>query len=135
MPWVTFTSPEVARVGLSEAEAKAQKVDYQLTRYDLGGLDRAITESDSVGFIKVLTPPGKDKILGVVVVGSHAGEILAEFTLAMKHGLGLNKILGTIHPYPTWNEAAKATAGQWKQANAPQRLLAMVEKIHSWRRG
>ncbi|PFG10430.1 FAD-dependent oxidoreductase [Marinobacter sp. LV10MA510-1] len=135
MPWVTFTSPEVARVGLSEAEAKAQKIDYQLTRYDLGGLDRAITESDSVGFIKVLTPPGKDKILGVVVVGSHAGEILAEFTLAMKHGLGLNKILGTIHPYPTWNEAAKATAGQWKQANAPQRLLAMVEKIHSWRRG
>jgi len=135
MPWVTFTAPEVARVGLSEAEAKAQKVDYQLTRYDLGGLDRAITESDSVGFIKVLTPPGKDKILGVVVVGSHAGEILAEFTLAMKHGLGLNKILGTIHPYPTWNEAAKATAGQWKQANAPQRLLAMVEKIHSWRRG
>jgi pyruvate/2-oxoglutarate dehydrogenase complex dihydrolipoamide dehydrogenase (E3) component/uncharacterized membrane protein YdjX (TVP38/TMEM64 family) len=135
MPWVTFTSPEVARVGLSEAEAKAQKIDYQLTRYDLGGLDRAITESDSVGFIKVLTSPGKDKILGVVVVGSHAGEILAEFTLAMKHGLGLNKILGTIHPYPTWNEAAKATAGQWKQANAPQRLLAMVEKIHSWRRG
>jgi pyruvate/2-oxoglutarate dehydrogenase complex dihydrolipoamide dehydrogenase (E3) component/uncharacterized membrane protein YdjX (TVP38/TMEM64 family) len=135
MPWVTFTSPEVARVGLSEAEAKAQKINYQLTRYDLGGLDRAITESDSVGFIKVLTPPGKDKILGVVVVGSHAGEILAEFTLAMKHGLGLNKILGTIHPYPTWNEAAKATAGQWKQANAPQRLLAMVEKIHSWRRG
>jgi pyruvate/2-oxoglutarate dehydrogenase complex dihydrolipoamide dehydrogenase (E3) component/uncharacterized membrane protein YdjX (TVP38/TMEM64 family) len=135
MPWVTFTSPEVARVGLSEAEAKAQKIDYRLTRYDLGGLDRAITESDSVGFIKVLTPPGKDKILGVVVVGSHAGEILAEFTLAMKHGLGLNKILGTIHPYPTWNEAAKATAGQWKQANAPQRLLAMVEKIHRWRRG
>lgn len=135
MPWVTFTSPEVARVGLSEAEAKAQKIDYQLTRYDLGGLDRAITESENVGFIKVLTPPGKDKILGVVVVGSHAGEILAEFTLAMKHGLGLNKILGTIHPYPTWNEAAKATAGQWKQANAPQRLLAMVEKIHSWRRG
>jgi len=135
MPWVTFTSPEVARVGLSEAEAKTQKIDYQLTRYDLGSLDRAITESDSVGFIKVLTPPGKDKILGVVVVGSHAGEILAEFTLAMKHGLGLNKILGTIHPYPTWNEAAKATAGQWKQANAPQRLLAIVEKIHSWRRG
>jgi pyruvate/2-oxoglutarate dehydrogenase complex dihydrolipoamide dehydrogenase (E3) component/uncharacterized membrane protein YdjX (TVP38/TMEM64 family) len=135
MPWVTFTAPEVARVGLSEAEAKAQKIDYQLTRYDLGGLDRAITESENVGFIKVLTPPGKDKILGVVVVGSHAGEILAEFTLAMKHGLGLNKILGTIHPYPTWNEAAKATAGQWKKANAPQRLLAMVEKIHSWRRG
>lgn len=135
MPWVTFTSPEVARVGLSEVEAKAQNIDYQLTRYNLAGLDRAITESEDVGFIKVLTPPGKDKILGAVVVGSHAGEILAEFTLAMKHGLGLNKILGTIHPYPTWNEAAKATAGQWKQANAPQGLLAAVEKIHRWRRG
>lgn len=135
MPWVTFTSPEVARVGLSEAEARAKNIEYQLTRYDLGGLDRAITESENHGFIKVLTPPGKDKILGAVVVGSHAGEILAEFTLAMKHGLGMNKILGTIHPYPTWNEAAKATAGQWKQANAPQRVLALAEKIHRWRRG
>jgi len=135
MPWVTFTSPEVARVGLSEAEARDKGIAFEVTRYGLDDLDRAITESEDSGFIKVLTPPGKDKILGVVVVGSHAGEILAEFTLAMKHGLGLNKILGTIHPYPTWNEAAKATAGQWKQANAPQRLLAMVEKIHSWRRG
>ena len=135
MPWVTFTSPEVARVGLSEAEASEKGIAFEVTKYGLDDLDRAITESEDSGFIKVLTPPGKDKILGVVVVGSHAGEILAEFTLAMKHGLGLNKILGTIHPYPTWNEAAKATAGQWKRANAPQRLLAVVEKIHSWRRG
>ncbi|WP_166268734.1 FAD-dependent oxidoreductase [Marinobacter caseinilyticus] len=135
MPWVTFTAPEVARVGLSEAEAKTQGVAVDVTRYDLGELDRAIAESRTGGFIKVLTAKGKDKILGAVVVGPQAGEILCEFTLAMKHGLGLNKILGTIHPYPTWNEAAKATAGQWKQANAPQGILRLLEKLHGWRRG
>ncbi|MCG2582653.1 MAG: FAD-dependent oxidoreductase [Marinobacter sp.] len=135
MPWVTFTSPEVARVGLSEAEAKEKGIAYEVTRYGLDDLDRAITESEDYGFIKVLTPPGKDKILGAVVVGSHAGEILAEFTLAMKHGLGLNKILGTIHPYPTWNESAKYAAGEWKRAHAPQRVLNLLEKLHGWRRG
>lgn len=135
MPWVTFTSPEVARVGLSEAEAKAQGVAYEVTRYGLDDLDRAIAESADHGFIKVLTPPGKDKILGAVVVGTHAGEILAEFTLAMKHGLGLNKILGTIHPYPTWNESAKFAAGEWKRAHAPQGVLNLLEKLHGWRRG
>lgn len=135
MPWVTFTSPEVARVGLSEAEAKEKGVAFEVTRYGLDDLDRAITESEDYGFIKVLTPPGKDKILGAVVVGSHAGEILAEFTLAMKHGLGLNKILGTIHPYPTWNESAKYAAGEWKRAHAPQGVLNLLEKLHGWRRG
>ncbi len=135
MPWVTFTSPEVARVGLSEAEAKAKGVAYEVTRYGLDDLDRAITESENYGFIKVLTSPGKDKILGAVVVGSHAGEILSEFTLAMKHGLGMNKILGTIHPYPTWNESAKAAAGEWKRAHAPQGILKLLEKLHGWRRG
>ncbi|MEC7815582.1 MAG: FAD-dependent oxidoreductase [Pseudomonadota bacterium] len=135
MPWVTFTSPEVARVGLSEAEAREQGVAYEVTRYGLDDLDRAIAESEAHGFIKVLTPPGKDKILGAVVVGNHAGEILAEFTLAMKHGLGLNKILGTIHPYPTWNESAKYAAGEWKRAHAPQGVLNLLEKLHGWRRG
>lgn len=135
MPWVTFTTPEVARVGLSEAEAKEKGVDYEVTRYDLDDLDRAIAESDRAGFIKVLTPPGKDKILGAVVVGTHGAEILAEFTLAMKHGLGLNKLLGTIHPYPTWNEAAKFTAGQWKQAHAPGGVLRLLAKFHAWRLG
>ncbi|PVY77381.1 pyruvate/2-oxoglutarate dehydrogenase complex dihydrolipoamide dehydrogenase (E3) component [Tamilnaduibacter salinus] len=135
MPWVTFTAPEVARVGLSEAEATEQGVAHEVTRYDLGDLDRSIAESGGPGLIKVLTPPGKDKILGAVVVGPQAGEILAEFTLAMKHGLGLNKILGTIHPYPTWTEAAKFTAGQWKQDHAPQGVLALLEKLHTWRRG
>jgi pyruvate/2-oxoglutarate dehydrogenase complex dihydrolipoamide dehydrogenase (E3) component/uncharacterized membrane protein YdjX (TVP38/TMEM64 family) len=135
MPWVTFTSPEVARVGLSETEAKAGGIAYEITRYGLDDLDRAITESEDHGFIKVLTAPGKDKILGAVVVGAHAGEILAEFTLAMKHGLGLNKILGTIHPYPTWNESAKYAAGEWKRAHAPARVLSLLEKWHSWQRG
>ncbi|MBZ0333306.1 FAD-dependent oxidoreductase [Marinobacter sp. AL4B] len=135
MPWVTFTSPEVARVGLSEAEAKEQGVAYEITRYGLDDLDRAIAEGEDYGFIKILTVPGKDKILGVVVAGSHAGEILSEFTLAMKHGLGLNKILGTIHPYPTWNESAKYAAGEWKRAHAPEGILKLLEKLHDWRRG
>ncbi len=135
IPWVTFTSPEVARVGLSEAEAQAQGIAYEVTRYGLDDLDRAIADSDAHGFVKVLTPPGKDRILGVTLVGAHAGELLAEFTLAMKHGLGLNKILGTIHPYPTWSEAAKYAAGEWKRAHAPQTLLAALARFHSWRRG
>ena len=134
IPWVTFTSPEVARVGLSETEAKARGIAYEVTRYDLADLDRAITESAAHGFVKVLTPPGKDTILGVAIVGEHAGELLAEFTLAMKHGLGLNKILGTIHPYPTWSEAAKYAAGEWKRAHAPQAALAWLERFHAWRR-
>jgi pyruvate/2-oxoglutarate dehydrogenase complex dihydrolipoamide dehydrogenase (E3) component/uncharacterized membrane protein YdjX (TVP38/TMEM64 family) len=135
LPWVTFTSPEVGRVGLSEAEAKEKGIAYEVTRYGLDDLDRAIAESADYGFIKVLTPPGKDKILGAVVVGMHGGEILAEFTLAMKHGLGLNKILGTIHPYPTWNESAKFAAGEWKREHAPQGILKLLEKLHGWRRG
>ena len=134
IPWVTFTSPEVARVGLSETEAKARGIAYEVTRYDLADLDRAITESAAHGFVKVLTPPGKDTILGVAIVGEHAGELLAEFTLAMKHGLGLNNILGTIHPYPTWSEAAKYAAGEWKRAHAPQAALAWLERFHAWRR-
>ena len=135
IPWVTFTSPEVARVGLSEAEAQAQGIAYEVTRYGLDDLDRAIADSDTQGFVKVLTPPGQDRILGVTIVGAHAGELLAEFTLAMKHGLGLNKILGTIHPYPTWSEAAKYAAGEWKRAHAPQTLLGALARFHTWRRG
>jgi pyruvate/2-oxoglutarate dehydrogenase complex dihydrolipoamide dehydrogenase (E3) component/uncharacterized membrane protein YdjX (TVP38/TMEM64 family) len=135
IPWVTFTSPEVARVGLSETEAKARGIAYEVTRYNLDDLDRAIAESAAHGFVKVLTPPGKDSILGATIVGEHAGELLAEFTLAMKHGLGLNKILGTIHPYPTWSEAAKYAAGEWKRAHAPKAALVWLERLHAWRRG
>ena len=134
IPWATFTDPEVARVGLSEDEAKAQNIPYELTRYGLDDLDRAIADGTAHGFVKVLTVPGKDKILGVAIVGAHAGDLLAEYVLAMKHGLGLNKILGTIHTYPTLAEANKYVAGEWKRAHAPQRLLAWVKKYHHWER-
>lgn len=135
IPWTTFTDPEVARVGLSEAEAKAQGIAYEVTRYGLDDLDRAIADSEDEGFVKVLTVPGKDKILGATIVGYHAGDLLAEFVLAMKHGLGMNKILGTIHAYPTLAEANKYAAGEWKRANAPQGVLKLVEKFHRYMRG
>lgn len=135
IPWTTFVDPEVARVGLSEQDAKEKGIDYEMVRYDLDDLDRAIADSAAKGFVKVLTVPGKDKILGVTIVGEHAGDLLAEFVLAMKHGLGLNKVLGTIHTYPTWAEANKYAAGEWKRAHAPQRILHWLEKYHTWRRG
>ncbi|MGP4845175.1 FAD-dependent oxidoreductase [Marinobacter sp. 1Y8] len=135
MPWTTFTDPEVARVGISEQEAKDQDVAYEVTRYGLDDLDRAITEGHTDGFVKVLTPPGKDRILGATIVGAHAGELITEFVSAMKHGYGLNKILGTIHVYPTLSEANKFAAGNWKKANAPEGALRLLEKFHTWRRG
>lgn len=135
IPAVTFVDPEVARVGLNEREASGQGIACEVTRYELGELDRAITEDRAQGFIKVLTPPGKDRILGVTIVGAHAGEMLAEFVLAMRHGLGLNKLLGTIHAYPTWAEANKYAAGQWKKAHAPERVLGWLARYHAWRRG
>jgi pyruvate/2-oxoglutarate dehydrogenase complex dihydrolipoamide dehydrogenase (E3) component/uncharacterized membrane protein YdjX (TVP38/TMEM64 family) len=135
IPWATFTDPEVARVGLSENEARAQGIAVEVTRYDLDDLDRAIADGSTHGFVKVLTVPGKDRILGVTIVGSHAGDLLAEYVLAMKHGLGLNKILGTIHTYPTLAEANKYAAGAWKRAHAPQGLLRWVQRYHAWERG
>lgn len=134
IPWTTFLDPEVARVGLNEQEAEEKGVAVEVTRYGLDDLDRAITESATTGFVKVLTEPGKDRILGVTIVGEHAGDLLAEFVLAMKHGLGLNKILGTIHAYPTWAEANKYAAGNWKRAHAPKTVLIWLEKYHNWRR-
>ena len=134
IPAVTFLDPEIARVGLNEREAREQGVEYEVTRYELDGLDRAIAESERQGFVKVLTPPGKDTILGATIVGAHAGELLAEYVLAMKHKLGLNKILGTIHSYPTMAEANKFAAGEWKKKHKPEALLALVEKYHAWRR-
>jgi pyruvate/2-oxoglutarate dehydrogenase complex dihydrolipoamide dehydrogenase (E3) component len=135
IPWCTFTDPEVARVGLSEAEAKEQGVEVETTRYDIGGLDRAITDGEARGFVKVLTAPGTDRIRGATVVGSHAGELIAEFVLAMKHGLGLNKLLGTIHVYPTMMEANKNAAGAWKRAHAPEGLLRWLGRYFRWRLG
>ncbi|EAT11181.1 FAD-dependent oxidoreductase [Bermanella marisrubri] len=134
IPWVTYLDPEIARVGLSESEAIEQGIDFEVTRYGIDDLDRALAESEATGFVKVLTPPGKDKILGVTIVGSHAGELLTEFVLAMKYGIGLNKILGTIHAYPVWSEANKFAAGQWKQSNKPEKVLKWVEKYHNWMR-
>ncbi|WP_028834188.1 MULTISPECIES: FAD-dependent oxidoreductase [unclassified Pseudoalteromonas] len=135
IPWTTFIDPEVARVGLNEQEAIDKGIDYEITRFEFEELDRAITESANNGFIKVITPKGKDKILGVTVVSEHAGDLIAEFVLAMKHGLGLNKILGTIHSYPTWAEGNKYAAGEWKRNHSPQTVLNMLEKYHAWRRG
>ena len=134
IPWATFIDPEVARVGLNEQEAKASGVAYEVTRYGIDDLDRAIADSAAHGWIKVLTVPGKDRILGVTIVGLHAGDLLAEYVLAMKHGLGLNKILGTIHTYPTLAEANKYVAGEWKRAHQPVKLLEWVARFHAWRR-
>ncbi len=134
IPWATYTDPEVARVGLNETEAKDAGIDYEVVKYGIDDLDRAIADSEDHGFVKVLTVPGKDKILGVTIVGNHAADVIAEFVLAMKHGLGLNKILGTIHIYPTMAEANKYAAGLWKKAHAPERLLGWIEKYHTWMR-
>ncbi|WP_299269971.1 bifunctional TVP38/TMEM64 family protein/FAD-dependent oxidoreductase [uncultured Psychrosphaera sp.] len=135
IPWTTFIDPEVARVGLNEQDAIDKGIDFEITRFEFEELDRAITDSATKGFIKVITPKGKDKILGVTVVSEHAGDLIAEFVLAMKHGLGLNKILGTIHSYPTWAEGNKYAAGEWKRNHAPEKVLNLLEKYHTWRRG
>lgn len=135
IPWATYTEPEVARVGLNELDARASNIDYQVTRYEINDLDRAIADSEAHGFVKVLTRPGTDKILGVTIVGSHAGDIISEFVLAMKNDLGLNKILRTIHIYPTLAEANKYAAGEWKKANKPEKLLNFLGKFHAWSRG
>lgn len=134
IPWATFTEPEIARVGLNESEAQQQGIEYEVTHYGIDDLDRAIADSEAHGFVKVLTLPGKDRILGVTIVGEHAGDLIAEYVLAMRHGLGLNKILGTIHIYPTLAEANKYAAGEWKRAHVPQRLLQWVGRFHRWRR-
>jgi pyruvate/2-oxoglutarate dehydrogenase complex dihydrolipoamide dehydrogenase (E3) component len=134
IPWATFTDPEIARVGLSEQEAMARRVAYEVTTYDLRELDRAIAEEEAQGLVKVLTVPGKDRILGVTIAAEHAGELIAEYVAAMRHGLGMNKILATIHIYPTWAEANKYAAGEWKRAHAPQTVLRWIERYHRWLR-
>ncbi len=134
IPWATFTDPEVARVGLSEKDAQQQGIPYEVTTYDIDDLDRAIADSENHGVVKVLTVPGKDKLLGVTIVGTHASDIIAEYVLAMTHGIGLNKILSTIHIYPTLAEANKYAAGNWKKSHKPESLLRWVEKFHAWRR-
>lgn len=135
VPWATFTDPEVARVGLSEQEAKEQGIEYDLTRYGIDDLDRAIADGEAHGFVKVLTAPGSDRILGATIVGYHAGELLTEFVLAMTHGLGLKKIAATTHIYPTLSEANRFTANAWRSARIPKKLLPWAERFFRWRRG
>ena len=135
IPWATFTEPEIARVGLNEQDANEKGIPYEVTTYGLDDLDRAIAEEEAHGVVKVLTVPGKDKILGVTIAGEHAGDIIVEYVAAMRHGFGLNKILGTIHIYPTLAEANKYAAGEWKRAHAPQGVLRWLERYHGWRRG
>ncbi len=134
VPWATFTDPEVGRVGLNEQEALEQGVEFEVTRYDISDLDRAIADGEAEGFVKVLTRPGSDRILGATIVGYHAGDLVSEFVLAMKHGIGLNKILGTIHIYPTLGESNKFLAGEWRKARKPERLLDWVERYHRFNR-
>ena len=134
VPWCTFTDPELARVGLSEEDALGQNIAYEKTTFDLSGLDRAIAERNNYGLIKVLTKPGKDQILGAAICGPHAGDLLSEFVLAMKHGIGLNKILGTIHAYPTYADANKLTAGVWRKNHAPDWVFGLLKRFHRWRR-
>ena len=134
IPVVTYTQPEVARVGLNERQARSEGIEYEVTHYALHDNDRAIAEGATEGFVKVLTEPGKDRILGATLVGENAGEWLAEITLAMKRRTGLNKLLGTVHPYPTLSEASKSAAGQWKNAHKPERLLRWLERYFAWRR-
>jgi pyruvate/2-oxoglutarate dehydrogenase complex dihydrolipoamide dehydrogenase (E3) component/uncharacterized membrane protein YdjX (TVP38/TMEM64 family) len=135
VPWATFTDPEVARVGLNEIEAGQRSIAYEVTRYDIDDLDRAIADGEAHGFVKVLTEPGRDRILGATVIGYHASELINEFVLAMKNGIGLNKILATIHIYPTLGESNKFLAGEWRKARKPEKLLQWVERYHRWNRG
>jgi dihydrolipoamide dehydrogenase len=134
IPWTTFTDPEIAHVGLSVQEAKEKNIEHEIFKYEFSELDRSIADGETKGFIKVITEFGSDKILGVTILGSNAGELIAEFVIAMKNNIGLNKILGTIHSYPTKVEANKFVAGVWKKAHKPEKLLNYVEKFHTWRR-
>jgi len=135
IPWATFCAPEIARVGMNEQEAKAAGIDYEVTTYDVSDLDRAIADEAAHGLVKVLTRAGSDKVIGATIAAEHAGELIGEFTLAMKHGIGLKKIMGTIHIYPTFLEMNKFAASEWRKAHKPEWALAVAERFHAWRRG
>jgi hypothetical protein len=135
VPWVTFTDPEVARVGLNETEAKEKNIPYEAFVYGIEDLDRAIADGEAQGMVKVLVKPGSDKILGATIAGEHAGDLLAEFVAAMRHGFGLNKILGTIHTYPTLVEANKYAAGVWKRSTVTQGQMEVATEYNRWTRG
>ena len=134
IPWATFCSPEVARVGINEREAQAEGIDYDVATYNVADLDRAIADDEAYGLVKVLVARGSDRILGVTIAAQHAGDLISEFVLAMKHGIGLNKILGTIHIYPTFAEMNKFAASEWRKNHKPEWALAIAERYHRWRR-
>ena len=135
IPWATFTDPEVARVGLNEKQAEAENIAYEVTRYGIDDLDRAIADESAHGVVKVLTEPGRDRILGVTIVGEHAGDLIAEYITAMRYNLGMNKILGTIHIYPTLAEANKYAAGNWKRSTVTKGQWAFLTAFQAWQRG
>ncbi len=135
VPQAIYLDPEIARVGLTEAQARQQGVAYELTRFEFSALDRAVTDGATAGYVKVLTVPGKDKLLGATVVGEHAAELLPQFTLALQHGLGLNALLRTLHAYPTLGEVSRQLAGQWRRAHVPQWIYPWLARYHAWRRG
>lgn len=135
IPWSTFTDPEVAHVGLNEKEARQKGISYTKTVYDLSELDRAITDEEAHGFVKVLSVPGNGQILGTTIVGSHAGELIAEYVLAMRQRVGLNRILNTIHVYPTLMEANRSVVGLWRKAHVSKFTLGWLKRFHRWKRG
>ncbi|MGZ5662376.1 MAG: hypothetical protein ACXWG6_13505, partial [Usitatibacter sp.] len=135
VPWATFTDPPVARVGLNETEAKEKKIPYEVSLYGIDDLDRAIADGEAEGMVKVLTAPGSDKVLGATIAGEHADDLIAEFVLCMKHGIGLDKVLGTIHAYPTLPEANKFAAGVWKKKQVTQGQMAFAQAFNEWTRG
>lgn len=135
IPRTTFTDPEISSVGINEIEAKLKNIEYDLYKYEISELDRAIADGEAKGFIKVLTKKNTDEILGVNIIANHSGEMIQEYVLAMKYKIGLNKILGTIHAYPTMVEANKYVAGIWKKKTKPEKVLNILEKFHKWRRG
>ena len=135
VPWATFTNPEVARVGLSEQEAQQHKIGYELTRYELDHHDRALADGEAHGFVKVLTVPGTDRILGVSIVGYHASELIGEFVFSMTHGLGLKKISAVTHIYPTLSESNKFAANAWRSARLPEKYFPYIERFFRWQRG
>ena len=133
LPRAVFCDPEVASVGLNEQQARQQNIACEVTTYGIDDLDRAIADGEAHGTVRVLTPPGKDKILGVAITGPHAGDIISEYVLAMRNGLGLSKILGTVHIYPTLAEANKFAAGNWRKKHLSERLLRISQWLHERR--
>jgi pyruvate/2-oxoglutarate dehydrogenase complex dihydrolipoamide dehydrogenase (E3) component len=134
IPWCTYTDPEIAHVGLSDADAKAKGLEVDTFSYKLDEVDRAILDSEEEGLLQVHVRKGTDKILGATLVAAHAGEMISELTLAIKENLGLKALAGTIHPYPTQAEVIKKVANAWRKACFTQRQKTLLSKWFAWTR-